>query len=86
MSAIFIFHKTQAYSDSLQKVGRFPMHKNIGRSEKDVGKQILDVERNVGKTVERNPSRDLFPTRHQQGVRNNLLSTFSSPTFLMCWK
>lgn len=33
---------------------RFPTHKNVDESGKDVEKQILDAERNIGKTVERN--------------------------------
>uniref|UniRef100_A0A9I9DQR4 Uncharacterized protein n=1 Tax=Cucumis melo TaxID=3656 RepID=A0A9I9DQR4_CUCME len=64
----------------LQEVRRFSMHKNVDGSGKDVGKSISDIEGNVEKTVGRNALGDLFPTRHQQSIGNNLLSTFSSPT------
>uniref|UniRef100_A0A9I9D1E6 Uncharacterized protein n=1 Tax=Cucumis melo TaxID=3656 RepID=A0A9I9D1E6_CUCME len=41
--------------------GRFPTHKNVKRSRKDVGKPIPDAKRNVEKIFGRNTSGDLFP-------------------------
>ncbi|KAA0038928.1 retrotransposon protein, putative, Ty3-gypsy subclass [Cucumis melo var. makuwa] len=64
---------------TLQEVGRLLMHKYVDESGKDVGNQILDAERDVRTTIERNTSRDRFPTCHQQGVENTFLPTSSLP-------
>ncbi|TYJ95749.1 hypothetical protein E5676_scaffold110G00040 [Cucumis melo var. makuwa] len=49
-------------------MGVLPMHKYVNENEKFVGKGYPDVQNCVGKNVERNASREAFPTPYQHGV------------------
>ncbi|KAA0045130.1 hypothetical protein E5676_scaffold500G001190 [Cucumis melo var. makuwa] len=63
---------------STTRDGVIPTHKNVGESEKYVGKGYADVFHDVGNNVGRNESGEVFPTSYQHGVRT------ASPDAVTC--
>ncbi|KAA0061372.1 hypothetical protein E5676_scaffold692G00590 [Cucumis melo var. makuwa] len=60
------------------KDGILPTHKNVGKSEKNVGKGYADVFHGVRNNVVRNELEEAFSTPYQQGVEH------ASPKVVTC--
>ena len=63
---------------TLQEMEVLLTHKNVRKSEKNVGKGYADVFHDIGNNVGKSESRKAFPTAYQHGVGN------ASPDAVTC--